>query len=112
MVETLPANAFRNDRLLRDGAWVIAFLADWCPFCRRFQPEFAAFDGGSQFHTAIADVTFEESPLWDSFGIEVIPALVVFRDGRAVFRQESDPGRGLPPGSLERARMAASAAGL
>jgi len=107
-VETLPSDAFRKDQLLRDGTWIVAFLADWCPFCRRFQPQFQSLEGGSRFHPAIADVTFEESPLWEDFGIEVIPALIVFRDGRAVFRQESDPGQGLPPGSLERARLAAS----
>jgi len=107
MVESLPRAAFRSGRLLRDEAWVVAFVADWCPFCHRFLPEFEALDGGTSFRTAVGDVTSEESPLWDDFQIDVVPLVIVFRDGLPVFRWESELGQGLPPGQLEHVVSAA-----
>lgn len=109
-MERLPRHAFQKDRVLRDGTWVVAFLADWCPFCQRFRATFDSWDIGHSVRTATADVTDDESPLWDDFGIEVVPALIVFHDGRPVFRLESDPGVGLPEDALDRARAAAEAA--
>ncbi|MGD1099594.1 MAG: thioredoxin family protein [Thermoplasmata archaeon] len=106
-MEKLKATAFRKDRLLREGTWVVAFLADWCPFCRRFLPPFSALSGEKGFRTAIGDVTSEESPLWEDFQIEVVPTLVVFREGRPVFRADGVLGSGLPPEVLEKARVAA-----
>lgn len=101
-MEQLSEAAFRNGRLLREGVWVVAFLADWCPFCREFRPEFEALDGKARFQTGMGDVTAAESPLWDEFAIEVIPMVAVFRNGELVFRLESDPGMGLPPGGMYR----------
>jgi thioredoxin-like negative regulator of GroEL len=106
-MEKLPADAFRKDRLLREGTWVVAFLADWCPFCQRFLPQFSALNGKKSFRTAVGDVTSEESPLWEDFCIEVVPTVVVVREGRSVFRVEGALGFGLPPGGLEAARSAA-----
>ncbi len=106
-VDRLGASAFRGPRLGRPGTWTIAFLADWCPYCRAFAPHFAALDGSiSRF--AIADVTDEESPLWDQFSIEVVPTVIIFRDGRAAERFDGQPGAGLGPDDLDRIRRAAS----
>ncbi|MFI5413231.1 MAG: protein disulfide isomerase family protein, partial [Candidatus Lutacidiplasmatales archaeon] len=51
-METLTAADFRKTQLLRDGTWVVAFLADWCPFCRSFRPEFSPLEAGSGFRVA------------------------------------------------------------
>jgi len=109
-MERLPRHAFQKDRLLRDGTYVVAFLADWCPFCARFASVFEAWDPGPSLRTAVADVTDDGSPLWEDFQIEVVPALVVFHDGRPVFRQQSTLGMGLPENALDRAQVAAQAA--
>ncbi|HLM70463.1 MAG TPA: thioredoxin family protein [Thermoplasmata archaeon] len=108
-METLTAADFRKTQLLRDGTWVVAFLADWCPFCRSFRPEFSPLEAGSGFRVAFGDVTSEESPLWEDFQIDVVPTLVVFREGRPVFRVDGVLGLGVPPGGLEQARAAARA---
>ena len=107
--ELLPPDAFKGPRLRRDGTWVVAFLADWCPFSRYFRSSFDAMDGGTIFRTGIADLTDDESPLWDEFDIEVVPALIVFSAGRPVYVQQSVPGVGLPADALEAARTAATA---
>ena len=88
----------------------MAFLADWCPFCHAFWPTFEAFDGGTAFRTGVADLSDDESPLWEEFQVEVVPALIVFSNGLPVHRHQSDPGVGLPSNALARARTAALAA--
>jgi thioredoxin len=107
MMERFESEEFQNDHLRRAGTWVIAFLADWCPFCQRFLPEFSALEGEKGFRVAIGDVTSEESPLWDTFHIDVVPTVVVFREGRPVFRADGILGSGLPKEQLERARTIA-----
>jgi thioredoxin 1 len=106
--ERIGAEAFDGPRLRRNGTWVIAFIADWCPFCRAFAPAFAALKGGD-FGLAIADVSDEESPLWERFEIEVVPSMVVFRDGASVFRADGRFMEGLGPKDLDAVRAAATA---
>jgi len=106
-MERLEASAFRNGELLREGTWIVAFVADWCPFCHRFLPRFSALESTQGFRIAAGDVTSEDSPLWDEFRIDVVPTLIVFRNGAAIFRIDGVLGVGLPSGSLEKARSAA-----
>lgn len=106
-IERIGAQAFDGQRLRRNGIWAIAFLADWCPFCRSFVPSFAALKGGD-FGLAIADVTDDESPLWERFEIEVVPSVIVFRDGVPVFRADGRFMEGLGPNDLAAVRSAAS----
>lgn len=106
-MERLGAESFRGRRLLRRGTWVVAFLADWCPFCQRFPGEFSAWEGDPKLELAVGDVTSGESRLWDEFDIEVVPTLIVFRDGEPVFRVDGEVGVGLPVGALETARLRA-----
>lgn len=108
-MEKLGADAFDGERLRREGTWIVAFLADWCPFCRRFQSPYERLAPDDGFRVAVGDVTSEESRLWDVFRIEVVPTLVVFRDGQAVFRADGILGEGLPAEAIDQARAAALA---
>jgi thioredoxin len=109
MTEILRADSFARDRLLRDGTWIVAFLADWCPFCQRFLPTFSALPPQKGFRLAVGDVTAEESPLWDDLHLDVVPTVLVFHEGRVVFRVDGILGAGLPPGGMDAARAAALA---
>ena len=86
---------FSQDRAHRSGLWAVAFLADWCPFCRSFRPEFEALEGRHPFSVARVDLTSEESLLWDTFRIEVVPTVALFRDGLLVWRRDGRRLRGL-----------------
>lgn len=94
-MERIGADAFDAERLRRPGTWAVVFLADWCPFCVSFAPKFAELDGTGSFRVAVADVSEESSPLWDRFRIEVVPTVIVFRDGSAAFRRDGQLMRGL-----------------
>jgi len=106
-MESLESSAFRNGEILREGTWIIAFVADWCPFCHRFLPQFSTLESTPGFRIATGDVTSEESRLWDEFRIDVVPTLIVFRGGVPIFRIDGILGVGLPSGSLEKAKSMA-----
>ncbi len=103
MMETFREGDFEGTRLRRDGLWAVAFLADWCPFCHRFRPEFERVSEGA---LAVVDLSDVESPLWDRFGVEVVPTVLVFRDGDVVLRADGRAGRGLASSDLDRVRAA------
>ena len=108
-LERLDPAAFSGPRLLRGGTWAVAFLAEWCPFCRQFSPAFATL-ALDHVRLAVGDVTSDASPLWELFGIEVIPTVLVFRDGAMVRRFDGRPSEGLGPSDLEQIRAALSPA--
>ena len=101
---------FSQDRAHRPGLWAVAFLADWCPFCQEFRPEFEAREGGHPFATAIVDLTSEESSLWDTFRVEVVPTIAVFLDGRLVWRRDGKARQGLGAPDLDAMVAAADVA--
>ena len=107
-LERIGVESFEGERLRRAGTWAVAFLADWCPFCREFAPSFAALEGDG-FGVAAADLTDEGSPLWERFEIEVVPSVVVFREGDSLFRANGRLMEGLGPQDLARIRSAATA---
>jgi thioredoxin 1 len=85
-MERLTAADFDGTTLARDGVLAVAFAADWCPYCRDFMAGFEA--ATLPVPAAMGDVTDEESALWDDFELEVVPTLVLFRDGVAVWRRD------------------------
>ncbi|HTW77045.1 MAG TPA: thioredoxin family protein [Thermoplasmata archaeon] len=99
-MERIAAEAFDGERLRRPGTWAVAFLADWCPFCRAFAPKFDTLAGGGNYQIARGDVTDENSPLWDAFHLDVVPTVIVFHDGVASFRKNGQLGRGLSDADL------------
>lgn len=104
-LERLDARAFDGQRLLRPGCWAVAFMAEWCPFCREFAPRFGSLaDTGASL--AVADLTSYASPLWDDFSIAIVPSVVVFRGGETVLRAEGRPMEGLDDADLARIREA------
>ncbi len=101
MLEKLTDREFEGLRLRRPGRWMVAFLADWCPFCQRFRAHLESWRPPAGIRVAIGDVTDLDSVLWDRFAIEVVPTLVGFLDGAAVARRDGVAGRGLPTRSLD-----------
>lgn len=100
-METLPPDDFEGDRLRRPGRAVVAFVAEWCPFCRSFFPEFAARAAGSGVPFAYADISDEEDPRWERFGIEVVPTVLGFEEGRIAWRVDGIFHQGMPWGQLD-----------
>ena len=103
-MEHLGAKDFEGKRLRRPGTWVVVYLADWCPFCRNFQPVFERFEGSGPFTCAIADVTDTSNSLWDNFAIDVVPTVIAFQDGESIARLDGISMVGLDAADLKRLR--------
>ena len=82
---TITTNSFENDVLRADKPVLVDFWAQWCPYCRRIAP---AFDKvGEQYaDTLIAGkINYDEEPqLIERFGIDTIPTLMLFKNGKAI----------------------------
>lgn len=79
----------------REGTLAAVFLASWCPFCRRFQPAFEAAAKVNGILWAYVDLSDDDNKLWDAFEIEVVPTIIIFKDGKPVWRKDGVLGRGL-----------------
>jgi thiol-disulfide isomerase/thioredoxin len=105
-MELLGPDAFAGQTLLRPGTWAIDFSADWCPYCTAFLPNFATLEEGGALEIAVADLTDLESPLWDSFEVEVVPTVILFKEGKVIFRANGRSGEGLDGADLSAVRAA------
>jgi thioredoxin 1 len=105
-MQQLSAGDFDGDHLNASGEVAVCFLAGWCPFCRDFLPSFAAMGTGDRFELAVADISDESSPLWETFSIDIVPTIVAFRNGRPFWRKDGISGYGLDDKDLVALRSA------
>ena len=82
---TITTKNFENDVLHADKPVLVDFWAQWCPYCRRIAP---AFDKvGEQYADTLTagKINYDEEPqLIQRFGIDTIPTLMLFKDGKAL----------------------------
>ena len=93
----LQRSDFEGTKLSKSGTIAVLFAASWCPFCRMFTTTFELRLREKGIEGARVDLSEYDSPLWDSFRIEIVPTVIVFRDGDAVFRRDGTSGVGLDP---------------
>ncbi len=95
MLEVKDARAFRAQVLEPGEPTVTLFWATWCPFCRRFKPEFDKLAATWPWRFASVYLDDESNPLWDEYAVEVVPTLALFRGGKLVDRQDGILGYGI-----------------
>lgn len=81
------------------SAAVALFYYPYCPFCSYFMPEFERQAGEKPgFFRLRADILEE---IEDRHGVEVVPTVIVFRDGKESARLDGKHGRGLSAAQLK-----------
>jgi thioredoxin 1 len=87
--------------LRNKGTLAVLFVASWCPFCKLFYPVFQAAAEKSGIAWTPMDISGDDNPLWWIFSIEVVPTIIVFKEGKAVFRRDGVLGRGLSEKAID-----------
>ncbi len=93
--------ATKNDfyaEIVNTSGSIALFYSSWCPFCLSFLTAFEALAGKDK---AFIKVCTDDLPeLEDAFGVEVVPTVLCFRNGKVAARLDGKLGRGLSADSL------------
>lgn len=95
VLEVHDAKAFHAQVLESKEPTVVLFWATWCPFCRRYKPEFDKIAAKWPWRFASVYLDDESNPLWDDYEVDVVPTLAFFRAGDLVDRQDGVLGYGI-----------------
>lgn len=85
-MEVININEQAFDKLLQSGkAFLVDYWAPWCVYCRRIAPAYEKIAQQYADRLMIAKVNIDDEPtLANREKIEVIPTLVLYRDGKAL----------------------------
>ena len=86
MMAAMNVNTKQFDALMNEGKLVLVdYWAPWCGYCRRIAPAYEKIAQQYGDDMVVAKINIDDEPqLADSQQIEVIPTLVLYRDGKAL----------------------------
>ena len=88
MLKHINKDEFENEILKADKAVLVDFFATWCGPCRSLGPVLEKIST-SRIDFDIAKVDIDENQeLAYQYGIEVVPTMVIFKNGAVVGRME------------------------
>ena len=47
------------------------------------------------------DISDNDNPLWQIFSVSVVPTIIIFKEGKVVFRRDGGLGRGLSQKAID-----------
>ena len=85
-MEVINLNEQAIDKLLQSGkAFLVDYWAPWCVYCRRIAPAYEKIAQQYADRLVATKVNIDDEPaLANREKIEVIPTLVLYRDGKAL----------------------------
>ncbi|MEI6633510.1 MAG: thioredoxin domain-containing protein [Chlamydiota bacterium] len=92
-----------KEHLSRGKETVVLFVFSTCPFCKAFRPRFEAFAARGAAAREHLTVVLDDfgNPLWDAYGIDVVPTVIVFAGDAVKARRDGRAGVGLTEKDLE-----------
>jgi len=83
------------------GPHVMVFAAKWCGFCSSFIEQAKSLENPANVEINLIDADDPDESLWDDFSIRIVPTIIVFKDGKSIFRRDGKSGAGLKMSDLE-----------
>lgn len=81
----LSLNKDNFEKSIANGVALVDFWAEWCGPCKMQLPIIEEFSGEMEGKATIGKVNVdEELELAQSFGIQSIPTLILFKDGKPI----------------------------
>jgi thioredoxin 1 len=107
MSDWLGKNEFQ-EIVSQPGPHVIVFAAKWCRYCTRFIEQVRSLENPANVELELIDADDPDESLWGDFSIKKVPTIVIFKDGKSIFRRDgrsplSLSGAGLKMSDLEQA---------
>lgn len=86
MMAAINVNTKQFDALMNEGKLMLVdYWAPWCGYCRRIGPAYDKIAQQYGDEMIVAKINIDDEPqLADSQQIEVIPTLVLYRNGEAL----------------------------
>ena len=82
-IQNLTNETFAQE-IQRSTPILVDFWAPWCGYCRRIGPALEKVAQQSQ-HSSVAKLNIDEFPeIAEREGVEVIPTLILYRDGKVL----------------------------
>ncbi len=83
--------------LSKDKKTIVLFEMTACPFCRMFQPRFLELTQARSQDSDFARVKLDDhrNPLWQHYGINAVPTVMVFSNGQIQSRLDAIPLLGI-----------------
>lgn len=84
----MQINNTQFQQWLAEGKTILVdYWAPWCGYCRRIGPAYDKIAEEYGDRLVVAKVNIDEEPqLTEAQGVEVIPTLILYKDGKAVNR--------------------------
>ena len=80
---------------------MVLLAAKWCGYCGKFMAIVNDYD--SSVELALIDVDDPDESLWEEYKIRLVPTIIVFSAGKALFRRDGKPSIGLQQLDLQEA---------
>ena len=81
----LSLNKDNFEKSIANGVALVDFWAEWCGPCKMQLPIIEEFSGEMEGKATVGKVNVDEQlELAQSFGIQSIPTLILFKDGKPV----------------------------
>lgn len=110
----IEKDEFESQILTSSTPRLVLFAAEWCGYCRRFLNMASDFDLKSNLLSApsseleVVNIESGDGSLWDTFNVNLVPTILVFLNGKQIFRRDARRLKGLGKEDLEDALKAIS----
>jgi thioredoxin 1 len=84
MLKHLNENEFENNVVKNNGVVLVDFFATWCPPCKMLGPVLEEISNSRAPFDIVKVNIDENSNLSSKYEIEVVPTMLVFKNGKVV----------------------------